>query len=173
MEQPPQIVYDKETRQAIGRALGRFPQSLYVMTSAFEHRQRGVLVSWVQQASFEPPMVLVALRKGRDIVPLIHDAHAFALCQVADDDKLTLKKFAENPKTGHRADDDPLTGIECCRKATGSPIIKKSLSFLDCELIRHIDIDGDHDLYVGLIRDGGVLHDGQATVHFRENGFKY
>lgn len=173
MEQPPQVILDKETRLAVGRALGRVPQSLYIMTSAFEQRQRGVLVSWVQQASFEPPMVLVALRKGRDIVPLIHDAHAFALCQVADDDKLTLKKFAEPIRHPHRRDDDPLAGIECCRRATGSPIIKKSLSFLDCELIRHIDIDGDHDLYVGLIRDGGVLHEGRATIHIRDDGFKY
>lgn len=173
MHDTPQIVLDKETRQAIGKALGRIPQGLYILTACFEHRRRGVMVSWVQQASFDPPMVLVALRKGREIVPVIHDAHAFALSQVDQDDKLTLKKFAEPRRAGHRRDDDPLAGIETFRRATGAPIIRKSLSFMDCELIRHIDVEGDHDLYVGLIRDGGTLHDGQVTVRLREDGFNY
>lgn len=173
MDQPSQIILDKETRRSIGAALGRIPQSLYIMTAAFEHRAKGVMVSWVQQAGFEPPMVSVVLRKGRDIVPLIHDSHSFALSQVVDDDKLTLRKFAEGRRSGQGRDDDPLAGIETFRKATGAPIIKKALSFLDCELVRHIDIDGDHDLYIGLIRDGGLLHEGEVTVRLREDGFKY
>ena len=173
MHDTPQIVLDKETRDGIGKALGRIPQGLYILTACFEHRRRGVMVSWVQQASFDPPMVLVALRKGRDIVPIIHEAHAFALSQVCEDDKLTLRKFTEPRRAGYRRDDDPLAGIETMRRATGAPIIKKSLSFLDCELVRHIDVDGDHDLYVGLIRDGGNLHDGHVTVRLREDGFKY
>jgi flavin reductase (DIM6/NTAB) family NADH-FMN oxidoreductase RutF len=173
MEHPPQYVLDKETRLSIGKALGRIPQSLYIMTSAYEHRQRGVLVSWVQQAGFDPPMVVTVLRKGRDIVPLIHESHRFALCQVCEDDRLTLKKFAESPRAGQRRDDDPLAGIETFRKTTGAPIIKKALSFLECELIRHVDIDGDHDLYVGLVRDGGLLHDVPVHVHLRDDGFKY
>lgn len=173
MEHPPQVVLDKETRLAVGKALGRIPQSLYVLTSAFEHRQRGVLVSWVQQAGFEPPMVVAGLRKGREIVPLIHESRTFALSQVCEDDKLTLKKFAGPSGPGHRLDDDPLAGIDTFRKATGAPILKKALSFLECELIRHVDIDGDHDLYVGLIRDGGLLHDVPVTIRLREDGFKY
>ena len=173
MHDTPPFVLDRETRRAVGKALGRIPQGMFILTACFEHRRRGVLVSWVQQASFDPPMVAVGLRKGRDIVPIIHEAHTFALSQIHPDDKLTLKKFTEIPRPGHLRDDDPLAGIELIRRATGAPIIRKALSFLDCELVRHIDIDGDHDLYVGLIRDGGAPHDGVVTVHLREDGFRY
>jgi flavin reductase (DIM6/NTAB) family NADH-FMN oxidoreductase RutF len=173
MHETPQFVLDEDARQAVGKALGRIPQGLYILTAAYEHRRRGVMVSWVQQASFEPPMVLVSLRKGREIVPLIHESHAFALSQVSEEDKLTLKKFADGLRPGQRHDDDPLAGIETMRRATGAPIICKALSFMDCELVRHIDVEGDHDLYVGLIRDGGPLHNGRITVRLREDGFKY
>ena len=168
--QPPAL--DKATHESVGKALGRIPQGLWVLTAAFENRHGGVMVSWVQQASFEPPMVTVALLKGRPIVPLIHNSHAFALSQVCTDDKLTLKKFFD-PEPCTLRDEDPLDGLDTARRITGAPILRKALSFLDCELMRHIDVEGDHDLYVGLVRDGGNLHDGQITVRLRENGYKY
>jgi flavin reductase (DIM6/NTAB) family NADH-FMN oxidoreductase RutF len=156
-------------RQSIGKALGRIPQSLYIMTSHFEERMRGVMVSWVQQVAFEPPMVMVGLSKGRPIVPLLHDSHSFALCQIAPSDKLTRKRFA----AGVDAGDDPFEAIEITRAVTGSPIIKKALAFLDCELVRHFDVDGDHDIYIGLVRAGALLSDEQPIVKLREDGFRY
>ncbi len=170
MEHPAgDLTLDKRTRQAIGEALGRIPQGLFVMTAEFEGRVLGVMVSWVQQVSFEPPMVLVALRKGREIVPLLHDSHRFALNQIAQTDRLTRRKFSD----AKISEEERLQALEIVRKTTGSPVLAKSLAFMDCELVRHIDIDGDHDLYVGLIRDGGILHPGEVDVRLRTDGFAY
>jgi len=159
-----------DRQNAIGKALGRLPGSLFVMTSHYEDRMRGVMVSWVQQAGFNPPMIMVALAKGRPIVPLLHDSHGFALCQIAKDDRLVVRRFA----AGKDAGDNPFEGIELIKAATGSPIIKRSLAYLDCELIRHIDVDGDHDVYVGLVRDGNILNgDNEPIVHLRDTGMHY
>ncbi len=158
-----------DVRDDIGKALGRIPQSLYVMTAQFEDRMRGVMVSFVQQVSFDPPMVMVCLGKGRPIIPLIHDSHAFAICQIARSDKLTLKRFARGTDAG----DSPFQAIETMRGATGSPIITRSLAYLDCELVRHIDIDGDHDMYIGQVRQGARLNDEEVFIHLRDNGFSY
>lgn len=163
------VTLDKQSRLAIGEALGRIPQGLFILTAEFEGRVLGMMVSWVQQVSFEPPMVLVALRKGREIVPLIHDSHRFALNQIARQDRLTRRKFSDTKI----ADEERLQTMEIVRKTTGSPVLARSLAFMDCELIRHIDIDGDHDLYVGLIRDGGILHAGEVDVRLRTDGFAY
>jgi flavin reductase (DIM6/NTAB) family NADH-FMN oxidoreductase RutF len=158
-----------DAHQGVGKALGRIPQSLYIMTAQFEDQMRGVMVSFVQQVSFDPPMVMVCLAKGRPIVPLIHDSHAFAVCQIVRTDKLTLKRFAR----GSDAGESPFQAIETTRGTTGSPIIKRSLAYLDCKLVRHIDIDGDHDMYVGEVRDGNLLSDGEVFIHLRDNGFTY
>lgn len=156
--------------QAIGKALGRIPQSLYVMTSHFEDRMRGVMVSWVQQAGFNPPMVMVALGKGRPIVPLLHDSRGFAICQIAPNDRLVMRRFAG----GKDAGDNPFEAIDLMRSTTGSPILKRALSYLDCELIRHIDVDGDHDIYIGLVREGNILNgDGEPIIHLRDSGLHY
>ena len=157
-----------DVTNSIASALGRIPGSLFVMTSHFEDRTRGVMVSWVQQLSTEPPMVMVALPKGRPIVPLLHDSHAFALCQVSVDDKLTQKKFYNGVDAG----DNPFEAMDVHRGVTGSPIMSRALAYLDCELIRHLDVDGDHDIYVGLVRDGkvNIPEDEQVVVRLRENG---
>ena len=169
MDQTPVTVLDEKTRLRFSRPLGLLPQTLFIMTAAHEHRTRSLLVSWVQQVSFEPPMVVVSLRKGREIVPLIHDSHAFALNQIAHDDRLLLRKYNGDAPVG----DDPVTMLETCRKTTGSPILCRAVTYMDCELVRHIDIDGDHDLYVGMIRDADMLNGGVVCVHMREDGFTY
>jgi flavin reductase (DIM6/NTAB) family NADH-FMN oxidoreductase RutF len=158
----------KINRVGIGQALAKIPQGVWVLTAAYEQRIRALMVSWVQQVSFEPPMVMVSLRKGRDIVPLLHDGHSFCLNQIHSDDRLSIKRFGENPQS-----DERLLGVETLRKATGAPVIARAMAFMDCELIRHIDIEGDHDMYVGLILDGGVLHEGNVPVHLRDSGWKY
>ena len=159
----------EDRTKRIGKALGRIPQSLYIMTSHFEDRMRGVMCSWVQQVGFQPPMVMVALSKGRPIIPLLHDSHSFAVCQIAPSDRLSRKRFAGGTDAG----DDPFEGIEIFKATTGSPIIKRSLAYLDCELVRHFDVDGDHDLYIGLVRDGDLLKQEDVMVHLRPDGFKY
>lgn len=165
---PPEL--DVKSRRGIGQALGGIPQGLYILSAAHEMRCRAVMVSFVQQAGFAPPTVVVALNKGRDIVPLIHDSHAFALSQIAEDDRLLLKKFADRRQG---ADDGPLDGMETFKKATGSPILCRAVGYLDCRLVRHIDVDSDHDLYVGHVLSGGLLNKGKVSVRLRTNGFKY
>lgn len=165
----PSAVMDKRTLRNVGKVLALIPQGVYVMTTRHEQRSRAVLVSWVQQASFSPPMVMVALRKGRDIVPMLHDSHAFALCQLSAKDTLTFKKL----RNAH-GNEETLRAMTIDFKKTGAPVLKNCLAWLDCELVRHIDVDGDHDLYIGLILDGAVNdRNAKPMVHLRDNGLKY
>ena len=158
----------KSSREELTQALGRIPASLYILTARYQQRKRGVLVSWVQQAAMEPPTVLVALPKGRSIIPLMHESHHFALCQITRDDKLSLKKFSSPA-----ADDNPFEGLETIKGVTGAPIIATSMSYVECELIRHVDFEADHDLYVGRVIDGKVLRpDLEPTTLQRREGMK-
>ena len=58
------------TLDPIAAVLGRTPSGIFVLTArAADGRETGMLASWVQQASFEPPMVTVAVNRKR----FLHD----------------------------------------------------------------------------------------------------
>jgi len=130
-------------------ALSLIPTGRYVMTAAFEAKRAGAIVNWVQPCSEEPVLICVAARKGHTVEPLIRDSHAFGLCMIREDDRLLARKFE-----GHIPPDelgDPFDSLEVESMMTGSPLIKRSLVAFDCEVVRHFDLEADHELYVGQV----------------------
>lgn len=146
--------------------LREIPAGVYVLTAAYESERTGTLVKWVQQCSSNPPMVMVAMPKGQPIVPLIRDSRSFALCRIANDDCYLLRKFGSPLDRS----EDPFVTLRTLRCVTGSPIIHRAISFLDCEVVRHLDFDTDHRLYVAQVRGAGELSNGRAS-RVDANGF--
>ena len=68
----------------IQQAMAGLPKARYVMTSAHGDVRKGIYVEWVQQCAENPPMVVIAIRKGQPLSPLIRDSKRFALCQLPD-----------------------------------------------------------------------------------------
>lgn len=133
----------------VRKALQRLPRCTCVMTAAYDNKRSGQLVHWVQPCAEELALVCVAARKGHSVEPLIRDSHAFAICMIDPDDRLLLRKFAED----HPPDElgDPFDSIEVERLATGSPVLCRSACVLDCEVVRHFDFEADHEIYIGLV----------------------
>lgn len=125
------------------------PAGSYVMTSSFEGDRAGVLVSWVTRAAEDPALVCVAVRKGHAIEPLIRDSRSFALCRIDNDDRLIRKTFNDERAPDERG--DLFASIEVRTLATGAPVLKRSTLVLDCEVVRHFDLEADHELYVGQV----------------------
>ncbi len=148
------------------RALGQIPSGLFLLTTCYDGHRSGVLVKWVQQCSVKPPMVIVAMSKGLPVEPLIRDSRCFALCQIAEDDRLLQRKFATPPD----AREDPFVTIPTLEAPSGAPIVKRAVAYLDCELVRHIDLETDHALYVGRVHQGGLLNEGRPAVFLRDSG---
>ena len=149
-------------------ALGRIPSGLFVMTTAFEGKRRGVRVTWVQQCGFDPPLVSVALAKGHCMAPLLQDSHAFALSQLAEEDRLSFRRFEDCANSG----DDEFEDVETIALVTGSPALKRSVAALDCLIVRHLDLDSDHELYVGQVVAGRV-NGGSPAIRLRGDGLSY
>lgn len=160
---------DDAVKNAVGGALARIPSGLFVLTAEHEDRRMGTLVSWVQQVCFEPPMVSVAVAKGKAIMPLISESRHFGLCQLSETDKIAYRKFSQETPAG----EDPFLGFELSAGRTVRvPILASAMSFLECELACHMDVEGDHDLFVGRAKSGG-FRGGTPRVHLRTNGFAY
>lgn len=159
---------DEATRRSVGQALGHIPSGLFILTAQHEDRRQGMLTSFVQQVCFEPAMVSVAVAKGRAIMPLISESRRFGLCQLSDQNKLMLRRFASG-----KTSEDPFLGLDLNESRLGHlPLLAGTLSHLECELACHMDVEGDHDLFVGIIRHG-KCNGGNPHVHLREDGFNY
>src|SRR2546430_17224495 len=59
--------------------LRHFTYGLYAVTVKREGDEHGITANWVSQASFEPPMVVVAVESTSRMIDLIRDAHHFAI----------------------------------------------------------------------------------------------
>jgi flavin reductase (DIM6/NTAB) family NADH-FMN oxidoreductase RutF len=136
------------------RALALFPRGLFLLTSCFEHKRAGQFVESVQPCADEPLLVCVAARKGHSIEPLIRDSHAFAVCRVDAEDKLLQKRFG--PARTPDSTADPFDALEIDRLMTGAPVPRRSIAAIDCQVVRHLDLEADHELYIGLVVSGKV-----------------
>lgn len=161
---------DAAVRKAASAALGAIPSGLYILTAAHEDRRLGSLVGWVQQVCFEPAMVSIAIRKGTPIMPLISESRQFGLCQLAEDDRMLLRKFTHQSDPG----EDPFLGMQLHKPVlTKLPILASARAFFECELNCHMDVEGDHDLFVGRIVNAGFQSGFTPAVHLRPDGFEY
>src|SRR3954452_2677360 len=97
----------EQLKQSIGKALGKIPSGVFVLTAQHGNENSAMLASWVQQAGFDPPAVSVALAKDRLIIDIIRASRKFALSIVPQDDSSLMKKYAR----GVAPDVDPFEGV--------------------------------------------------------------
>jgi flavin reductase (DIM6/NTAB) family NADH-FMN oxidoreductase RutF len=139
-----------------------------ILTTRQGETKGAMLASWFQQCSFEPPMVTVAMKKGRAAEEVLKASEKFALSILHTGQKDMLAHFGKGFKPG----EDPFAGIATMTRSSGLPILKNCLCFLECQ-VRHCYEAGDHQIFVGEILNGGLQEEGQPMVHLRRNGFNY
>jgi len=156
-------------RDAIARGLGRVSSGLYVLTAGRGDAATGMLASWVMQVGFEPPAVIVALKRGRPIEALVRDEGAFCLAVLDDESKALLKHFARGFEPGAPA----FEGIDVAESSTGIPYPTAAHAHLVCKVRAIADDWTDHSVVCGEVvgGDGGDVR--QPLVHVRKNGFSY
>jgi flavin reductase (DIM6/NTAB) family NADH-FMN oxidoreductase RutF len=154
-------------RAQIGAAIARIPSGCFVLTAAHEGRSTGVLVSWVQQASFDPPAVSVCLKHGRPVIPLIEASGRFLLNVLSTDATALFRHFGR----GFGPEDDPFAGLTIEPTEFG-PLLRACVAHLGCRVIQKVPV-GDHDLYVGEVILASVSSDQPSYTHMRKNGMNY
>jgi flavin reductase (DIM6/NTAB) family NADH-FMN oxidoreductase RutF len=140
-------------RDPRGEALSLIPHGSFLLTAAYGEIRGGIVARWIQQVSTAPPLVVVAIEKGQPLSPIIRDARRFVLCQLAPEDRVLRRLFE-----GERTDPmDPFLGLSCLKAPGGAPIPTRAMAWLDCELTRHLDVEGNCELYIGLVHAGAVI----------------
>lgn len=148
--------------------LHKLPYGLYVLTSAEAGERGGMLVTWVTQASFEPPLLVVAVLGAAHTTGIMKKSSSFALNFMADDERKEAgafgKKFA---KVGDKFGDFPLHA----GAVTGSPILDDALGHLECRIIGWLP-GGDHDIALAEIVDAQLKGD-SALMTTMSSGMSY
>jgi flavin reductase (DIM6/NTAB) family NADH-FMN oxidoreductase RutF len=135
-------------------ALALIPNAAMLLTATFGEIRTGVIVRCVQQCAMHPPMLMVALEKGQVISPLIRDSRNFTLSVLPKEDALLRRMFARAPDHGG----DPFMGIPHRTAPSRGVVPERAHAFFDCELVRHLDIDADFEVYVGMVHHAQVMH---------------
>lgn len=119
-----------------------------LVATAWAGRRYACLALGVQQASSTPPLVCVSTRCGEVIDPILRDARTFSLMALAPTERVLQRRLQEsNTLRGM----DIFDGVLMERTAAGLPVLASSLVSMECEIVRHIDLEADHQLYVGRV----------------------
>ncbi len=118
------------------------------MASAHDDDRAGTIVRSVQSCGYELPLICVAVHTGHPIEPIIRDSRCFALSWLDDEHKLVVRKFDSNAEEDLG---DPFDALSVESLKTESPVLRGSPLVFDCEVLRHFDLEADHELYVGLV----------------------
>jgi flavin reductase (DIM6/NTAB) family NADH-FMN oxidoreductase RutF len=153
---------------SLAAALGRIPSGLFVLTARRDHRETGMLASWVQQCSFDPPQVSVALHNDRHVLAWLTEGATFVLNVLPEGAKSFLAHFGKGFALGEPA----FEGLKVTRERETAPVLLAAHAYLVCRVVSHCDA-GDHRLLIARVLAGAVLSDGKPTVHVRKNGLKY
>jgi flavin reductase (DIM6/NTAB) family NADH-FMN oxidoreductase RutF len=154
-------------RSGIGAAIGRIPSGCAILTVEHDGRSTGLLVSWVQQASFEPPSVTVCIRKGRPATELIDGSQRFLLNLIGDDPTAMFRHFGR----GFSLEDDAFHGLQTKPTEYG-PMIDGCIAYLGCRVTQKVAV-GDHDLYVAEVVAGASVNGAKPYTHLRSTGLSY
>ena len=141
--------------------LNTLPSACCVMTAAYEGKRGGLLVHRVMACANEPPSIAIAVPKGQRLATLIRDSHAFAVNILSPSQRLIIKKFREiqlpEPGLAYAAN-DPFDTLELRTLRSGAPVLARAVAAIDCEVMRHFDLEADFEVYVGVVVAAQVLN---------------
>jgi flavin reductase (DIM6/NTAB) family NADH-FMN oxidoreductase RutF len=158
----------EEARRQLAATLGRIPSGLFILSARQGQAETGVLTSWVQQCSFTPPQISVALQRDRPIIAWLTEGTAFTLNILDDSQTDMIAHFGR----GFALAEPAFEGLEVERVESGGPVLLEALAYLQCRITGRCPV-GDHELFLAEVQGGRVLSDGLPMVHIRKSGFHY
>jgi flavin reductase (DIM6/NTAB) family NADH-FMN oxidoreductase RutF len=149
------------------QTLRMIPYGLYVLTAATEAGANAATVSWLSQASFEPPRIVVGLRKESGIYERVQEAGTFAVNVLGSGQKEVASTFFRHVEP----EGDSLGGHTFHTGASGAAILDGVPAFLECRVTEVLEA-GDHTLFLADVIEAGVQNE-LAALDLKETGWHY
>ena len=142
---------------------------LYVMTAVDGDEVAAGTVTWLSQASFEPPLVMVAVRADSNLHRLVEKTGRFAVSIVGEGQKDMAAAFfraaevSDGTINGYAFEPGP---------TTGAPLLLDAPAWFEAQ-VTDVVKRGDHTVFVAEVVDAGVRHPDMAPLALRDTGWSY
>ncbi len=162
---------DKGDKATIAEAVGHIPSGLFIVCARDKKSAviDGYLASWIQQISFKPLLILIAVKPGRPAYDLIMKGDVFSVNIIGDHDSSFLKLFW----SGYDPKSNPFDKLEKKISDSGGVILSAARSTIECRMHSNIK-PGDHELVIAEVINSYIQNNNtESLVHFRKTGLDY
>jgi flavin reductase (DIM6/NTAB) family NADH-FMN oxidoreductase RutF len=157
-----------EDVSTLAAAVGKIPSGLFIVTTILNGRKEGYLGSWIQQTSFSPLLISIAIRPGRPCYDAMKSHGRFCINIIGQKNGGVMKPFW-NPD----ANPDPFQGLDYMETTRGNILLNTGLAALECE-VRTSATPGDHEIIFAEVVEGHMLQpDDKSLTHVRRSGLGY
>ena len=147
--------------------LRKIPHGLFVCGVREADDVNGFTASWVTQGSFDPPLVVMAVKADGSSHGIIQRTKCFSLNVLRSDQKdLAAVFFKPQKALGGRFETAPFKF-----GALGLPILEDSIGGFECDLVGQV-MHGDHSVFVGEVKSAYLHNDGEA-LNLASTGWSY
>jgi flavin reductase (DIM6/NTAB) family NADH-FMN oxidoreductase RutF len=150
-------------------AVGHIPSGLFIITAKNGETVDGYLASWVQQISFKPLMVALAVNPDRPGYETIVSGDTFSINVVGDHDTQYMRHFW----SGYTSENNPFKEIPYKVTEAGGVSIDAAKSSIDCKFVSKSK-PGDHEIVIAEVIASHVLNEESVPkTHVRKSGLDY
>jgi len=155
--------------QAKKQALRMLVHGVYIVGAGKGEDAIANGVTWLTQASFEPPLIMAAIRVDGRLHDAIQQSGAFSVNLVAADQQNMVKTFFKPAETrgaainGYAFEPGPVTG---------SPIFVDAPAWFEAEL-RHSFHGGDHTVFIAEVVEAGVRDPEVKQLALHDTSWQY
>ena len=149
------------------KVLRKIVHGVYVVGVRDENKLNAFTATWLTQVSFQPPLVVLGVRKDGVSYSMIEKSRVFVLNFLGADQKELAGHFLRPAHLGG----DKLEGIRYRAGRTGAPILEEAIAHVECE-VREIYPGGDHAVVIGEVVEAG-LHRDADPLTLKETGWHY
>ena len=136
------------------------PYGLYLGGAVLRGRPHAFLLSWLSQCSFEPPLVMMGLKRDSHAHAMVLEERVFSVNVLDASQKAVAASFLKHADL----DGDRLAGHRFQPGKTGCPVFDEAAAWLECKVL-HTWEHGDHTVVVGQVVEAGVRRAGRALTH--------
>ena len=141
----------------MAEAFRQIPYGIYVLTARRGAEFHSLIVSWVSQVSYSPPLLMVAVRRNRRALPALRESGVFSLSLLKGEQKGLVSRVKQSP---------PEPGSSIYAPAGGpdrAPVLKSCQASWQCSLLSTVEA-GDHILCLGEVRAAFAEPDGEPLT---------
>ena len=136
----------------IHKILRQIPYGLYIVgvRGNDEGDFNALVLSWLTQCSFDPPLLMIAVRKGTRSYDLVKQGRVFSVNLIdKSEQRLARQMVKPSARVGNK-----LGKVAHVKEDTGAPVLRKAFAYVECK-VREIHEPGDHAIIIGEVVNAG------------------